>query len=124
MAITRNRAVGLGALATVLIAGGCTSTYEVNVRNQADQPITAEIRAGKSSGASELLKSRRIPPGDRAWLGPARAGTLKTVFLTVDFEGNVETPVVLKLKGGTTAVNVDRADEGARGTVVLEEVRP
>jgi hypothetical protein len=114
--------------ASVLLAGvlltGCTATYEVNVRNQADQPVTAEIRAGRPAGASTILKSRRIAPGDRAWLGPAKAGSLKTVFLTVDFEGNTQTPVVLTLKGGTTAVNVERAEQGARGTIVLEEVRP
>jgi hypothetical protein len=124
MAISRNLGVGFAAVVSALVLTGCASTYEVNVRNQADQPVTAEIREGKPKGASKVLKSRRIPPGDRAWLGPARSGGFKTVFLTVDFEGNVETPVVLKLKGGTTAVNVERADEGARGRVLLEEVRP
>ena len=101
---------------------GCASQYEVNVRNQTDQPITAEIRRGSMQGASKDLKVQRIGPGDRAWLGPAKAGWLKNVFLRVDFAGNVGMPANLRLRKGTTAVNVTRADQGAQGTIELEEV--
>lgn len=103
---------------------GCKASYEVNVRNQADQPIVAQIRSGSPRGASKDLKSQRIGPGDRAWLGPAKAGALKHVFLSVDFEGNEEAPATLKLKRGQTAVNVIRNDQGSHGTVRLEEIRP
>jgi len=124
MLMTRARTAGLAACVLVAVLAGCKSQYEVNVRNQADQPVTAEIRAGSISGTSKVLKVQRIGPGDRAWLGPAKAGWLKTVFLRVDFAGNVEAPATMKLRKGTTAVNVSRADEGAQGSLQLEAVRP
>ena len=115
--------IALLAIGTTMLAG-CKASYEVNVRNRTDQPITAQIRSGSPTGTSKDLKSRRIAPGDRAWLGPAKTGPLKNVFIQVDFEGNTSVPATLRLGKGQTAVNVERSDEGSQGTIRLEAMQP
>ena len=110
--------------ASVGLLAGCKASYEVNVRNQSDQPITAEMRVGSEKGRSEVLIRERVAPSDRATLGPERVGGLKRVFLSVDFQGNVDLAETTRLRRGMSAVNVRRADEGAQGTIELEVSRP
>ncbi len=118
------RTLTLVVAAACLALTGCKASYEVNVRNDADQPITAEMRQGSPKGRNETLIRERIGPGDRATLGPQRVGAFKNVFLAVDFEGNTDLPATTKLRKGLSAVNVNRADDGSRGTVTLETKRP
>ena len=110
--------------ACVVILSGCKATYEVSVRNNADQPVTAQIRTGNPKGNSKLLESSRVGPGDRDTLLAERVSGLKKVFVSVDFEGNAGVAQTAKLKRGITAVVVSRTDEGAQGEISLELIRP
>jgi len=111
-------------VAAAVLLSGCTASYEVNVRNRIDQPITAEMRTGNPKGQSEVVVRERIGPGDRKRVGPVRLGSLERVFLSVDFEGNTGLPATTKVNRGQSAVNVYRRDEGSRGTIGLERIRP
>lgn len=112
-------------LAVVLVGlAGCKTRYEVSVRNNADQPISAQIRTGNPKGNSASLDAARVGPGDRDTLLAEGVSSFKKVFISVDFEGNTGVAQTAKLKRGITAVIVRRADEGSQGTIDLELVRP
>lgn len=115
----------IGMLAVfVLLLAGCKSTYEVSFRNNADQPITAQIRSGNPKGNSTTLASTRVPPGDRETIIAEGVRRLKRVFVSVDFEGNTGLAETARIKRGMTGVNVRREDEGSEGTITLELIRP
>lgn len=108
---------GLG----LLMLGGCRAGYEVDLRNLTDQPVVARIETPHPDGAPQVRATRFVGPGERSTLFyQADAGT--RVSLVVDFAGNVSYPATLALSRGRTAVNVRRADTGARGRLQLEEL--
>lgn len=120
--VSRCAVTGLSAL--LLAAAGCQNSYSVDLRNQTDQPITAELIWPQNQRVHPSLRTVRIGPGDRDSLGTVWAPRKKTVTLDVDFEGNIGHPAELPLAPGRTVVNVVRVDEGAKGRIRLEEVAP
>lgn len=117
------RAAALVALPLAACASlpGCKSSYEVDVRNLTDQPVTVTLQRSWDRG-SMAMRQERIAPADRAGLGPVEVDRGTRVWVQVDFEGNVGYPGVLDLSRGLTVVNVRRVDEGSQGRIRLEEV--
>lgn len=110
---------GLFALPAILV--GCRSGYDVDVRNLTDQPIHARLVTPHQDGANVKLRETRLGPGDRGSLFVQRDAR-ERVALEVDFAGNIGYPATLDLVRGKTVVNVRRADTGAQGRLILEEV--
>lgn len=106
--------LALGALA------GCQQQFTCDVRNNGDQPITAQLVWANNAMTREDLRSARLGPGDRGSIGPV--WTDKPVKLVIDFQGNTGYPGELPLTPGLNVVNVRRADEGSQGTLKLERV--
>jgi hypothetical protein len=101
---------------------GCRAGYEVDLRNMADQPVTAKLVTQHADGAGSTLRQTRIGPGDRGSVFVQTEGG-ERVALEVDFAGNVGYPATLDLVKGKTVVNVVRIDEGSKGRIRLEEVQ-
>ena len=118
----RLAALALVPLASCTTLPGCKSTYEVDVRNLADQPVSVRVQR-TLAGSTVTLKDSRIAPGDRAILGPVEVDYGTHVWVNADFEGNIGYPGMLDLSQGLTVVNIRRPDEGAKGRIRLEEVR-
>lgn len=114
-----SRLAGLGIVSLLAVLSGCRAGYDVEVRNLADQPITARLVTGHVDGAGFTLRESFIGPGDNASLFVQRDEN-ETVSLSVDFAGNVGQPATLGLAKGKTTVIVRRADEGSRGRIRLE----
>jgi hypothetical protein len=110
----------LTALLPLLLLG-CRSGYDVDVRNQTDQPITARLQVPHTDGAPKTLQEKYIGIGDRDRLFIQR-DRREPVSLVVDFKGNLGYPATLDLSRGATIVNVRRNDEGAKGRLMLEAI--
>ena len=109
---------GIAALVAAALTA-CHAGYDVEVRNLADQPVTARLVTGHVDGAGFTLRESFIGPGDNSALFVQRDEN-ETVSLSVDFAGNVGQPATLGLAKGKTTVIVRRADEGSRGRIKLE----
>lgn len=95
--------VALGLLA------GCQADYGADLHNRTSTPVFAQlmVKAHGKDGAATLGASRRLGPGDRAFVGPVRASDRAgAVFLSVDSLPNATRPASLDLAPGTSFLDV------------------
>jgi hypothetical protein len=112
---TWRRDVGCAAGLAGLFAGGCTTSYQVDVRNQTPQPVVVAIFQARGGGeATAITPARWIGPGDRDGLATRAVPQDWAVFVQADTPGNPGHPARLDLAPGLTAVNV--LQEGANQT--------
>lgn len=52
---------------------GCSGSFSANVANQSTHPVRVELGYTSWTGATRVLDSKRLAPGDAAMLGPAKA---------------------------------------------------
>ena len=114
------RLAGLGIFAAAIAClSGCRAGYNVEVRNLADQPVTARLVSGHFPDTAFTVQERFIGPGHNADLAIDRDEN-ETITLSIDFAGNVGQPATLGLAKGKTSVIVRRSDQGSRGHIKLE----
>lgn len=108
------------------LAGGCTTSYQVDVRNQTPQPVVVAIFQAQGAGqVSAITPARRIGPGDRDALATRAVPQNWVVFVQADTPGNPGYPAKVDLTPGLNVVTVSQEREGDREVVRLRaEPRP
>jgi hypothetical protein len=107
---------GLGAIA----AGGCTTAYQVDVRNQTPQPVVVAVFQARGSGqVSAITPARRIGPGDRDALATRAVPQDWVVFVQADTPGNPGYPARLDLVPGLNVVTAIQEGEGQQAALRL-----
>lgn len=110
--------MALGAAAGVLslmALSGCQASYGADVHNKTSTPVFAQlmVKANDKTMPATLGASRRLGPGDRAFVGPVRANKKPgSVYLLVDSMGNPSKPATADLLSGTAFVEVSQEDGG------------
>lgn len=106
-----------------IVLGGCTTSYQVDVRNTTPQPVVVSLFQAQGGGQQVLVAPpKRIGPGDRDALGTAAVPQKWIVFLQADTPGNPGYPATLDLQPGLTVVNVSQEGQGQTGPVRLQTV--
>lgn len=93
----------------MLLLVGCQADYSADIRNRTSTPVFAQlfVKPHGADGQSILGASKRLGPGDRAFIGPVRASDNPgAVFVSVDSLPNAARPASLDLLPGTSFLDV------------------
>ncbi|MFN7021388.1 MAG: hypothetical protein ACK4WH_08695 [Phycisphaerales bacterium] len=104
----------LAASAATLGVWGCQQAdFSADLHNKTAGPVFAQLMV-KGRGANDpatLGASKRLGPGDRAFVGPVRTvANAGAVFLSVDSLPNRSRPATMDLMPGTSFVEVFEDD--------------
>ncbi|MBM4109169.1 MAG: hypothetical protein FJ255_10235 [Phycisphaerae bacterium] len=109
----------VGALAAGALTG-CTTSYQVDVRNHTPQPVVVAIFQATGGGQQLAISpGKRIGPGDRDALATRAVPQDWVVFVQADTPGNPGHPARLDLAPGLTAVDVTQEGAGQTGPLRL-----
>jgi len=117
------QALAIGSAASILV--GCQTgrvAYELDVRNNAAQPIDARLVRG-TEAPGRALSVVRIGPADRGRMLITRIPKAWHVALEVDAQGNLGYPARMPLEPGRTAVNVQQDRDASRARLLLSKVQ-
>jgi hypothetical protein len=103
---------------------GCTTGYQVDVRNTTPQPVVVSLFQAQGGGQQVLVAPPRwIGPGDRDGLATNAVPQKWIVFVQADTPGNPGFPARLDLQPGLTVVNAVQDGEGQTGPLRLQTVQ-
>lgn len=121
---TGPRPVLLMALLATILAGGCTSSYTVTVRNDTDRPVSARIEHRAYLAEREVLAQKKIEANSEGTLGPVRVAIGERVELAVDTIAELGLPSSrTRLERSKTIVQITPADRFDSGPPRLRVVR-
>lgn len=106
--------------ASVLALAGCRADYAADITNKTSQPVFASI-IPKGGDRAVVGASRRLGPGDRAFVGPVRVDKNKGAYLTVDAMGNPGRPITVDLLEGTAFLEVQQDGTGSNPPMRIVE---
>jgi hypothetical protein len=103
-----------------LVFGGCQTTYTADIRNNAPQPIYAELVKAGGPGHSRVLSRERIGPGDRGGIHSADIPQDWPIYVQIDAVNNPGYPQQLNLAPGVTIITVTQDGTGAAARLRIE----
>lgn len=114
----------LNRLALVVLGmsglAGCTTSYQVDVRNQTPQPVVVAIFQASGGGQqSAISPGKRIGPGDRDAVYTRKVPQDWVVFVQADAPGNPGYPAKLDLAPGLTVVDITQEGVDQTGPLRL-----
>lgn len=113
--------LGAGMLIASMLSG-CKADFGADVTNQTPQPLFAQIMLKGNDGASATLgASRRLGPGDRAFIGPVRTDAKAGAYLALDTLPNPGRPVTHDLAPGTSFLVISQSDPSNAGSLIIRE---
>lgn len=116
--------LALVAMLAALLAGGCTSSYTVTVRNDTDRPVSARLEHRAYLAEREVLTEKRIDANSEGTLGPVRVAIGERVELAVDTIAELGLPSSrTRLERSKTIVQITPADRFDSGPPRLRVVR-
>ena len=111
---------GLLLLAGMMV--GCQADFGADITNRTPQPVFATIfRKGGSEAVAGA--SRRLGPGDRAFVGTVRTRKDHGAFISVYTMGNPDGPVTADLPPGESYLEIQQDGQGPSSPIRIVEKR-
>jgi hypothetical protein len=117
MSMVVRSVMGAIVFGTLMIGGGCKSSYMADIRNQTPQPVVATLI--DPVGPDQIV---RLGPGDRGQLGPVMVDQKELVQVKVDSLGNTGVPAMFQLRPGENYLNVLQGGQLTSGPLMIREV--